>query len=294
MKSVFVLLLLLAGCAAAPAVERHSSPDGEPLRVMSFNVRFDNPEDGPHAWPNRRELVRQVIRFHDVHLLGAQEVLDGQVQQLAEDLADFAWFGVGRADGDLEGEYAPIFFRRDRLELLEGGTLWLSETPHEPGSKGWDAELPRIVTWARLRDRSTGRSFLAMNTHFDHAGAESRRQSAQLIVRSAQDLAGDLPVVLMGDLNVEPDSDVYRTFTEALVDVRELSEQGSFGPDGTFGTFEPRQQPARRIDYIFVSPGIRVIREGTLAHHWDGRHASDHWPVMAELVLESGQRAGGP
>lgn len=285
MRRLLLLWLLVAGCASAPEAPRLSLDNATALRVMSFNIRYDNPEDGPHAWQHRRELVRQVIAFHDVHLLGVQEALDEQVRQLAHELGDYDWFGVGRSDGKVAGEYAPIFYRRDRLELLEGGTFWVSETPDAPGSRGWDAALPRIATWARLRDRLSGEMFLAMNTHFDHVGEEARRQGARLIVRRARGLAGELPIVLTGDFNAQPDSVAYQTLTEALTDARVRSEAGHFGPEGTFGSFEPQAKPAPRVDYIFLSPQIAVLREGTLAHHWDGRHASDHWPVIAEIRL---------
>src|SRR5690606_11916765 len=217
-------------------------------------------------------------------VVGAQEALDHQVKQLMEDMHGFAWVGVGRTDGKTGGEYSPILYRTDRLELLDDGTFWLSPTPDEP-SKGWDAALPRIATWARFRDRAGGGEFLAVNTHFDHVGEEARTQSARLIVERVKAMQGDLPVIITGDFNAQPDSDAYRTMAEAFRDARDVSTTGHFGPDGTFGTFTPRPQPARRIDYIFVNDRVEVLREATLAEHWDGRHASDHWPVFAEVRL---------
>ncbi len=280
-------LLLLVGCSAGvyPPGRGAAAPERQPLVVMSLNIRYDNPADGQHAWPNRRERVAQVIRFHDVHLVGAQEALDHQVAQLMEDLPGFAWTGVGRTDGKTGGEYSPIFYRTDRLELVEDGTFWLSTTPDDPGSRGWDAALPRIATWGRFRDRATGGMFFAINTHFDHVGEEARTQSARLISQRARELAGDLPIVMTGDFNAEPDSAAYATLSAAFLDARDLSQTGHFGPDGTFGTFEPRSEAARRIDFIFVGEGVEVVREATLAHHWESGHASDHWPVLAELVL---------
>jgi endonuclease/exonuclease/phosphatase family metal-dependent hydrolase len=253
---------------------------------MSFNIRYDNPADGPHAWPERRNLVGQLIRFHETDLLGVQEALEHQVRQLDEDLPGFAWVGVGRADGKAAGEFAPIFYREERFELIESGTFWLSPAPDEPGSQGWDAALPRIATWAKLRDRAAGREFLVLNTHFDHVGEQARQESAKLIAQRTAALAGGegaLPIVLMGDFNAEPASEAYATLAGAFQDARAASEGGHFGPDGTFGSFQPQEAPAPRIDYIFVKGPVRVLREGTLAHHWEGRHASDHWPVFVEL-----------
>ena len=280
MRFLITAILLIAG---VPEPETQRSTAASPSRrVMSFNIRYDNPGDGEHAWPNRRDLVSQIILFHGTDLLGVQEALEHQVRQLDEALAGFGWVGVGRSDGKAAGEFTPIFYREDRLELLESGTFWLSPAPEEPGSKGWDAALPRIATWAKLRDRAAGRTFLAMNTHFDHVGEEARRRSASLIVEKATALAGELPIILLGDFNAEPDSVTYQTLAGAFRDAREESEGGHFGPHGTFGTFEPRKEPARRIDYIFIRDA-QVIREATLADHWDGRHASDHWPVFAEV-----------
>jgi endonuclease/exonuclease/phosphatase family metal-dependent hydrolase len=293
MLLVIVTLLTLAGLSQSAPTTGPAAPPA--LRVLSFNIRYDNPDDGDHAWPHRRPLVAQVVRFHGTDLLGAQEALEHQVQQLHADLPGFSWVGVGRGDGKAAGEFAPIFFREDRLELLESGTFWLSPSPDEPGSKGWDAALPRIATWATLRDRAAGNRFLAVNTHFDHVGEQARQESARLVVERATALADDLPIILLGDFNAAPDSRAFETLVAALRDARDVSEAAHFGPDGTFGTFEPRSEPSHRIDYIFVSEGVRVLREATLADHWDGRHASDHWPVFAEVRMPApGEPAKAP
>jgi endonuclease/exonuclease/phosphatase family metal-dependent hydrolase len=283
----FLIAALVLVLGAAQATQPRDPPPDEapPMRVMSFNIRYDNPGDAEHAWPKRRALVAGVIRFHEVDVLGVQEALSHQVRELEADLPGLAWVGVGRSDGKEKGEFAPIFYRRDRFELLASGTFWLSPTPETPGSKGWDAALPRVATWARLRDRRGGGDFLAINTHFDHVGELARQQSAKLLVERARALAEGLPVILLGDFNAQPDSAAYRTLAEAFRDAREVSESGHFGPEGTFGTFSPQQEAAARIDYLFVGGPITVRREATLAHHWDGRHASDHWPVFAELVV---------
>lgn len=271
------------GFAQAPATVPAAPPT---LRVMSFNVRLDTPLDGRHGWPHRRPRVRELLLFHRPDVLGAQEALANQVAHLAEDLPDHKWVGVGREDGKAAGEFAPIFYDARRLELLDGGTFWLSETPERIGSVGWDAALPRVATWARLRDRATGTAFVALNTHFDHKGDRARAESARLIVERAAALARGGPVVVMGDFNALPTSAAYATLAAALRDAR--AEAGVvMGPEGTFGSFVAQAQAALpRIDYVFASAGVRVARFATLAQTWDGgAHASDHHAVMADVAL---------
>lgn len=282
---------------ASPPVEG-ATPAGEatgasPLRVMSFNVRFDNANDGEHAWPRRRPRAREVLRFYRPDVLRLQEALAHQVEQVADDLPGYAWVGVGRNDGKAAGEFAPIFYKANRLDLLDSGTFWLSPTPNEVGSKGWDAALPRIATWARLHDREgEGGEFVAINTHFDHRGQIARTESAKLIVRRAAEIAGDLPIVLTGDFNATPDSDPYRVLADAYADARATAET-TLGPAGTFGTFTAIGAAAPQIDYIFVPHGTAVTRFATLAHHWQGHHVSDHFPVMADVRLSEGEQQPG-
>lgn len=265
----------------------HAEPATRPspgtLRVMSFNIRFDNPRDGEHAWPNRRPMVRELLSFYQPDVLGVQEALEHQVEQVAEDLPGFEWVGVGRNDGKSAGEFAPIFYNTDRLALLDHGTFWLSPTPQEVGSLGWDAAFPRIATWARFGDKRADAEFLAVNTHFDHQGQEARTHSARLIVEQARELAGDLPIVIAGDFNTKPDTEAYAILTGAFADTRSAVET-PLGPEGTFSTFTTANPAGGPIDYIFVSESFEVERAGTLSPHWDGRHASDHFPVVADVV----------
>jgi endonuclease/exonuclease/phosphatase family metal-dependent hydrolase len=188
-------------------------PPGAPFRAMTFNIRFDNPADGEDAWPHRRAKVASMVRFHRADVVGVQEALLRQVEDLQSALPDFAWLGVSRSPGR-EDERCAIFFRRERFDLLEQGTFWLSETPAEPGSRSWDAALPRIVTWAKLGDRQAGATFHLFNTHFDHLGETARRESARLVLRKVVEIAGrDSPFVVTGDLNATPESEPYRVLT---------------------------------------------------------------------------------
>jgi endonuclease/exonuclease/phosphatase family metal-dependent hydrolase len=197
---------------------------------------------------------------------------------------------VGRADGKTGGEFSAIFYRKARFKSLESSTFWLSETPNVP-SKGWDAAFPRIVTWVRLRDIKTGKTFFHFNTHFDHRGERARQESAQLLLDRIRETAGNLPVVVTGDFNFTESSDGYQLLTGnnsdrfVLRDARYSSQHEHHGPTSTFNEFKALVS-GKKIDYVFVKGSIRVIQHGVLSDTWDGRFPSDHSPVLAEIVIE--------
>jgi endonuclease/exonuclease/phosphatase family metal-dependent hydrolase len=254
---------------------------------MTFNIRYDEPRDGENAWANRKKKVADVIRFHKADIVGVQEALLSQLRDLESLLSDFAWCGVGRTDGKEAGEYSAIIYRRSRFQLIETKTFWLSETPETPGSKGWDAAYPRIVTWAKFKDRISKKTFFHFNTHFDHRGDRARTESATLILKKIEEIAGSSPFVLTGDLNVREDSPAYKTLRDGsaklkLSDTRYVSVNGHFGGDSTFSSFK-ELEPGNTIDHIFVRAGTRVSEHGTLSDRWNGLWASDHLPVLAEI-----------
>lgn len=258
------------------------------MRVMSFNIRYDNKADGENAWPHRRDWVAEVIREEKVDIVGLQEALGRQVKDLEERLPDYAWFGAGRDDGKAQGEMVPVFYKKDRFEVLDSGHFWLSTTPEVPGSKGWDAAITRMVTWLKLKDKSTGKSLLFANTHFDHVGVEARKESAKLALEKLPKLAGGLPVVLTGDFNSLPSSAAYATLTGKqsvatwlLVDSRKASKTEPTGPDSTWNGFE-RIRPEQQIDFIFTR-GLNTESHAILETIRDGKFASDHLPVVAVL-----------
>jgi endonuclease/exonuclease/phosphatase family metal-dependent hydrolase len=223
------------------------------LRVMTFNIRYDEPRDGVNAWPNRKQKVADVIRFHKADLIGVQEALLTQLRDLEKLLPDFAWCGVGRTDGKEAGEYSAILYRRSRFQLLQTDTFWLNETG-QIGVKGWDAAYPRIVTWVKLKDRVTGKTFVQFNTHFDHVGERARAESASLILKKAGEIHGKGPSIVTGDFNVTESSGAYKTImagtpTVKMLDGRYASVNGHFGGDSTFNAFK-ELEPGRKIDYI--------------------------------------------
>lgn len=262
-------------------------------RVMSFNIRLNTAGDGPNAWPYRKDLVASMLHLHRPDVVGLQEALPAQVDDLAARLPDFAWVGVGRDDGARQGEFAAIFYRRSRLTLLDQGTFWLSETPDVPGSLGWDAACIRIATWAKVRDTATDTTFFFYNTHFDHRGEKARNESARLLLKDAYMRAGATPVVVVSDLNCDEGAPAYRLLTGGTVDIplrlqdaKVHSALPHHGPSGTFHAFTGELR--ERIDYIFVSECIYVLRHATLADYWDGRrYPSDHMPVLADVALKN-------
>lgn len=284
-----VLVTLAAIMLLAVTVADAQGNKGASLRVMSFNIRYDEPRDGVNAWLNRKQKVADVIRFHKADIAGLQEALIGQLRDLGTLLPEMAWTGVGRTDGRESGEFSPILYRRSRFRLIYSGTYWLSETPNKAGSKGWDAALPRIVTWARFRDQKSGKTFVHFNTHFDHMGEKAREQSAALILKKAAETAQKQPFLITGDLNVTEDTAAYRTLVKGtdllkVFDARHRSANGHFGGDSTWNGFK-ELVPGRKIDFIFVRDGVAVLEHGVLSDRWGELWASDHLPVIAEVVI---------
>jgi endonuclease/exonuclease/phosphatase family metal-dependent hydrolase len=261
----------------------------EPVRVMSFNIRHDNPQDGENAWPHRRDWVAELIRDNRVDVLGMQEVLKSQIDDLRQRLTDYGWYGVGRDDGQEAGEYAPIFYRADRFELLDKGVFWLCEKPDEPGRIDWNAACTRIVTWIALREKHDGGKRYFFNTHFDHESAEARVKSAELIRQRIAEIK-DGPIVLTGDFNCLANSEPIKSIAakedgaeqSMLTDAYELAKPFHQGPTSTWNGFR-QVVPNRRIDFVFVSPGWKVKAHRILDDQREGRFASDHLPVLAEL-----------
>ena len=198
MKRLIYLLAAVAFTACGSATS---------LSVMTFNMRYDNPEDGQNNWRFRRERIAGVIKAQEVDVLGTQELLSNQFNDLSGLLTGYQGVGVGRLDGAESGEYCAVFFRKDRFTLLDSGTFWLSETPEVVGSLGWDGACERIATWVVLRDRD-GRELFFIDTHLDHVGQVARDEGVSLLMKRIETLSGGRPVILTGDFNSEPGSSV--------------------------------------------------------------------------------------
>jgi endonuclease/exonuclease/phosphatase family metal-dependent hydrolase len=289
-RTLIISASILFGLApiGGPFAEAQQPPAERSLRVMSFNIRYNEPKDGVNAWANRKNKVADVIENHRADLVGVQEALLGQLRDLEKLLPDFEWCGVGRTDGKTEGEYSAIFYRKARIKLLKHSTFWLSETPGKAGSMGWDAAFPRVVTWAKFQDTETKKRFFHFNTHFDHEGERARVESSKLLLKQIGEIARTSPVVVTGDFNATESTEVYKTLTASssagLRDTRYASASKSFGPTSTFSAFK-ELIPEMKIDHIFVNNRAEVLSTGAIADRPDGLWPSDHLPVLAEIVF---------
>jgi len=263
--------------------------------VMSFNVRFDNPDDGRHAWPKRKAYVVDIIESYQADIIGVQEAEYHQLTYMAEQLEDHTWFGKGRKDGEKKGEFTAIFFNATRFELLRNRTLWCSKTPDIP-SKDWDAALPRTITWGLFRDRDTHKEILIYNTHFDHVGETARQECARILLQEIAKIRknnNSLPVLITGDFNATPDSKPYNILTGRgenkatvkLSDTINLSLTPHHGPKGTFTGFNTDKVSESPIDYIFVNGNITVHSHTTIDDIYNGILPSDHYPVFVTISL---------
>ncbi len=277
MKRLIYLLAAVAFTACGSATS---------LSVMTFNMRYDNPEDGQNNWRFRRERVAGVIKAQEVDVLGTQELLSNQFNELSGLLTGYQGVGVGRLDGVESGEYCAVFFRKDRFTLLDSGTFWLSETPEVVGSLGWDGACERIATWVVLRDRD-GREFFFIDTHLDHVGQVARDEGVSLLMKRIETLSGGRPVILTGDFNSEPGSAVVAHVQKdgVLRDAKAIAAQRS-GTDWSFSDFGQIPEAERPLlDYIFVSGDIEAVRYEVLPDTFDGGYVSDHAPVMAVVKI---------
>ncbi|TRX58451.1 endonuclease/exonuclease/phosphatase family protein [Fulvivirga sp. M361] len=281
MKWFFVFLV----CVSAEAVTVAQRADD--LRIMSYNIKFDDTRDTVNNWAKRKEAVIGLLRFYAPYIFGTQEGLWHQLEDIKNGLPGYDYVGVGRDDGDKKGEYTAIFYNTNHFEVVRSGTFWLSLTPEKP-SVGWDAALPRICTWAEFRCKDNRTSFFVFNVHFDHVGVAARLESVKLLLQKIDQLPTNSVTVLMGDFNFRPDAPPYPVATESLKDSRQVSKKIPYGPEATFNGFNFHKKPARRIDYIFVSGGVEINQYSTLSDSKDLSYPSDHFPVMVDLNIHDG------
>lgn len=292
----------------------HNS-EAKDLTIASFNIRYQNSSDSIHGngWQQRCPVICSLIQFNDFDVFGAQEVLHGQLVDMLAGLPGYDYIGVGRDDGKTKGEYASIFYKKDKFKVLESGNFWLSEVTDRP-NKGWDAALPRICTWAKFEDIETGFEFFFFNLHMDHIGVKARENSARLVLKKIEEMCDDLPVILTGDFNVDQHSPNYAVLegSDLLKDAyHEASVR--YALNGTFNNFQPNSKTDSRIDHVFVSSDFVVKRYGILTDtyrteiedsrsetsgnfpkevsltKYTARTPSDHFPV--KVVLSFGDEA---
>ena len=275
----FVLLFsIFTGCSMLVNVGATS------LVVESFNIRYDNPADAINAWPNRQHLIYAHLKTLQPDVLGLQEVLHHQLSWLNEQLPDYSYIGVGRDDGVIAGEFVPLFYNKNTIKKLDGGNFWLSETPDVAGSIGWQAQLPRVASWGHFE--KDGSDFFVFNVHFSHVSDVARQKSAEFLLTHIPAIAGNKPVILMGDFNMLHNSSAYKTLTTGpllpLIDTAILAHaEGA----GTYNGFAAGER--ERIDYIFISKGLKSSGYRTYQLNVAGVYISDHFPISTVISLPS-------
>ena len=291
---LFTLTLGWPARAAAAGEPSQAKPD---LLVMSFNVRYAAANDGENSWDKRKDLACDVVRRQGPDLVGLQEALRSQIDDLRAALPEYGEIGVAREDGQTKGEYSAILYRKDRFDVDESGTFWLSDTPEVPGSITWGNACTRVCTWARLVPKSSGRPFYMFNTHLDHISQLSREKGIALIMSRLSGRAHPDPVVLTGDFNSGENNAVVRYLKgERRLEI--VSNGMSQNPLPLVDTFRLLHQDAsdvgtahsfkgsyagNKIDYIFVAPGTEVLRAEILHDNKDNRYPSDHFPITAAI-----------
>ena len=273
--STFFLLITISFSSAISA---------QSLKLMTYNIRLDVASDGENSWSNRKEYWASQMNFYEPDIFGIQEALPNQVTDITALLPKYNYTGIGR-DGIGKGESSNIFYKKDRFKVLDQNTFWLSETPGQI-SKGWDAALNRVCTYALFRDNKTKKTFWVFNTHLDHIGELARTNSIQLILSKIKELnAKKYPVFFMGDFNSEPNEERIVNLKNEMSDSSEISEERPFGPTGTFNAFQHNEAVTKRIDYIFLSKdnAYKVKKYAVLSDSKDLKYPSDHFPVYIEL-----------
>ncbi len=295
---VFHLIAAMTFGFTRAADGQTSQPTTAPgtLRVTCFNIRYMNEKDGPDRWTARRDIFFEALTKGDPDLIGLQEVLHAQAEEIRAKLKGHDFVGVGRDDGKQAGEYVPILFKRDRFQKRDEGHFWLSETPEVVGSKGWDAQLPRIASWVKLADKQNdNRPLLFINAHFDHRGQTARQESAKLLRKKAEELAPSMPVIITGDFNTIEDGPAYASLVKPegdrapkLIDSYRAMHPQRSPEESTFSGFKG-VRIGSRIDWILHTPDWRTLSAEIDTMNKDGRYPSDHYPVRAELKWVDGE-----
>jgi len=258
-------------------------PQEKSMRIMTYNIRYANENPG-EEWSTRKYLISEMIKFHKPDIFGVQEALKIQIDFLTENFMDFYWVGVGRENGDKEGEYSAIFVNK-KFTLIDNGTYWLSQTPDYP-SIGWDAAFKRLVTWVKVSNPSTLDTLIVLNTHFDHISKTARKNSSSLILEKTKPFISNFPVILMGDFNDTDPSDFYKTLTKNNIfhNAQYQPNVTDYGTSITFNGFGTDFGEGK-IDFIFVNNKIKVLRHGIIGDKIKGQYASDHMPVIIDFVI---------
>lgn len=282
----FLQLLSLVGLFFFAGVQA-SLADAEPLRAVSYNVRYASNQQ-PNAWPDRRPLLIENIKNMRPDVMGTQEGVYRQLREMDADLPEMTWIGLGR-EGGSKGEFMAVFYRPDRLTPLEYDHFWLSDTPDVIGSASWGNKYRRMVTWVRFLDKSSPREFYFVNTHFDHQVQEARVLSAELLRERIGGFKHALPVIVVGDFNaVAGASRVHQTLIGDgfLRDSWDSAQRRGDEKVNSFNGFKAPGRASRRIDWILYRGPIRAIETEIITFERDGQYPSDHFPILTTFEWE--------
>lgn len=259
----------------------------QPLIVGTYNLRYDNKGDSGNLWVNRAPVVAALVQFHDFDVFGTQEGLQNQLDDLKAALPGYAYYGIGRDDGQAKGEHAAVFYKTGKFKLLKSGDFWLSPTPEKPGP-GWDARLNRICSWVQLQDVKTKKKFYFFNAHYDHQGFQARRESSKLVLQKIKEIAGSEPALFTGDLNGGHDSEWYKELANSdgvLTDTYKETPH-PYATGGSFNGFGASLGRSEIIDHIFITKHFGVQKWGILTDSYHGKYPSDHYPVLAVIQFK--------
>ena len=278
MKNVLLsVLLLLVGI---------NTTNGQTYKLMTYNIRYDNPDDGENQWSKRKAFLCDQIAFNSPDIFGIQEGMHHQVTYIDSTFVNYKYVGVGRDDGKTKGEYSAIFYNTEKFKVIKQGTFWLSESPKKV-SVGWDASMERICTYALFQNKVTRQELWVLNTHFDHIGNLARAKSAELIINKIKLFnTKNLPLALMGDFNLTPETKPIQYLSKILNDSKTISQSKPFGPEGTFNGFKHNEPVTHRIDYIFTGENIKVKKFAVLSDSKNCKYPSDHLPVFTEIEIK--------
>lgn len=293
---LLLVILILTSCSQSNKVARRvivfDEADAGVYRLVTFNIRSGTADDGDNAWEHRKELVFDTLADHKADIIALQEAVEFQVTQIKRALPQYDVVWAGRDDGKRGGEACPVLFRRDRFTLTDSETFWFSNSPWRPGSMHWGNQYPRICTWVRLVDTTTGRGVYVYNLHLDHLSQASRTYSVNLLLKeiAARAHEGDA-VVVMGDFNMDTDNEAMAAFRriargaayEPMLDVWDFLHPGET-PVATYHAFGTRPE-GPCVDHILIEPDARIIEAAIDRRSRRGRYPSDHYPVIAEIML---------
>jgi len=275
----FVLILIFSGISFNSFAQK--------LIVATFSIRLQNSGDTGNLWSQRSTHVASLIRFHQFDVFGTQEGFRNQLNDIKSELPEYEYYGVGRDDGKEAGEHSAVFYRKNRFSVLKSGDFWLSETPDQP-SKGWDAKCcNRICSWVQLTDKQTGKTFFFFSVHFDHEGKIARVESSKLILQRINSIAGNEPVIFVGDLNGDKQTEWYKNLDASeLLDDTYKQVQYPYSANGSFNGFGKNISAPGIIDHIFTTKHFIVKRWGILSDSYYGKYPSDHFPVLADVEMK--------